>query len=238
MGWGPYDRDPTVWSDPVLRNGERQFFLGDAFIVGGVYEEDVEQTSVYLPSCEHYERNSNWRETYYDDGFISLHPPYRHIPSARWATVPTPLSNIAVFARVGSVVPVGLPCVTTACPKIEPNLYLDDWRGVEIYPPPLSAGVAPRTYAGKWREDDGITDDVTLVNEFSLSYQPTETKISVFAECTSQRADITWGSTLWVILPKGEQRPVVAEGNRDLFCSGRRCDMRGRVLYPVEISFT
>ena len=239
VGWGPYDQDPTVWNDPILRNGEKQFFLGDAFLVGGVYEEDAELTTVYLPSCKHHGQRMDWRESYYDDGFLSLYSPHQHFPSGRWVTVRTPLSNIAVFARVGSVVPVGLPRVTTACPRIEPNLPLDDWRGVEIYPPPLSAGVGPRTYVGKWREDDGITDDAKLVNEFSLSYQPTQNEIVVLATCTSKRMNITWGSSLWVILPIAEQRPVAYVDRRDgnFFAPGKRCDGRGRVMYQVDVAF-
>src|SRR5208282_4067467 len=172
IGWGPYDQDPTVWNDQLLRAGERQFLLGDAFIIGGVYEEDVQETTVYLPSCKnHQAENNEGKEKYYDDGFVSIHSPYQHYSSGQWVTVPTPLSNIAVFARVGSVVPVGLPCVTTTFPQLEPNLTSDDWRGVEIYPGPLSNFVAGRMYVGRWREDDGVSS-ISGISDLRVSYQP------------------------------------------------------------------
>ena len=239
VGWGPYDQDLMVWKDQTLRDGETQFFLGDAFIVGGVFEQETVQTSVYLPSCKHYEGSTNWNETYHDDGFIYLHPPYQHYPSGEWVMVPTPLSNIAVFARVGSVVPVGRPFVTTAAPELEPNLPIDAWRGVEIYPPPQSASVIERTYVGMWREDDGLTDDVKLVNEFSLSYQPRETDIVVSVTCTSRRMDIPWGSKVWIILPVGEERTVVSmseTGGTQASLENTR-DARGRLMCQVFTRF-
>lgn len=36
IGWG-YESDPNVWTPEVMR-GETQYWLGDAILVGGVYE--------------------------------------------------------------------------------------------------------------------------------------------------------------------------------------------------------
>jgi alpha-glucosidase (family GH31 glycosyl hydrolase) len=72
VGLGPYDQDSTVWNDPVLRAGERQFFLSDAFVVACMYEQYIEPMTLCLPSCKLYEEETHCRETYYDDVFISL----------------------------------------------------------------------------------------------------------------------------------------------------------------------
>ena len=238
-GWGPYDKDPNVWNDQGLRAGETQYFLGDAFLVGGVYEENSEETKVYLPCCinDQTEDVNQW-ESYYDHGFIYVHFPYQYYSPGQWVTVPTPLSNIAVFARVGSVVPVGLPCVTTASPPLEPNLKHDDWRGVEIYPGPRAI-IPERPYIGMWREDDGISNDGG-VNVFRLFYMPKKDMIEVQVECIAKELEVLWGEKIWIILPFGEERPVISVRE----CNGAKIqvapilnarDARGRSTYQVEV---
>lgn len=237
-GWGPYDQDQMVWNNQILRAGERQYFLGDAFIVGGVFEEDVQETNIYLPTCKDQRtEGGDGKEIYYDDGFISIHAPYRHYPSGQWVTIPTPLSNIAVLARVGCVVPVGRSCVTTASLQLEPTLTHDDWRGVEIYPSPLYNPIGPRTYVGNWREDDGISSS-SGISEFSVCYEPKEDSIRVQAKCIAKGFDVLWGWKLWIILPPGEQRCVVSidELNGALVQPEMEKDVRGRHIYQIQIA--
>ena len=233
VGWEPYDADPEVWKIPRLREAETQFFLGDAFLVGGVFEERATDVTIYLPSCLEM---CNPYESYYNDGFISIHPPHRYYPSGRWVTIPTPLSNIAVLARVGAVVPVGRPLATTASPDLEPNLPLDDWRGVEIFPPPASHSVRGRVYVGRWREDDGISRN-SEPSEFEISYEADEHDIRVCATIVRQGVEVHWGQTLWIIVPVGEQRRVfISHRSGEIHVPGQQAtDWKGRHMYCVRV---
>jgi len=232
VGWEPYDADPEVWKIPSLREGESQFFLGDAFLVGGVFEECATQVTIYLPSCTEI---CNKYESYHNDGFISIHPPYRYYPSGQWITIPTPLSNIAVLARVGAVVPVGRPWATTASPDLEPNLPLDDWRGIEIFPPPPSHSVRARVYVGQWREDDGISKN-SEPSEFEISYEANEHGILVRAKMVRQGVEAPWGQALWIIVPVGEHRPVfVLNRSGEIHAPGQQTtDSKGRHMYCIR----
>jgi len=227
IGWEPYDADPEVWTNRTLMEGETQIFLGDAFLVGGVFEQHTNQTQLYLPTCEQLEERY---ESYYNDGFISVHPPYEFYLPGQWITIPTPLSNIAVLARVGAVVPVGRPWATTASPNLEPNLPADDWRGVEIYPPPIRYCIKGRVYVGRWREDDGVSND-TEITEFDVSYEASETSIRVRAMIVRKGFNCRWGGTIWVILPVGEKRRVNELGNLR-----PATDLQGRYMYPVALA--
>jgi len=91
--------------------------------------------------------------------------------------------------------PIGFPCVITTSLHFDSDLALDDWRGVEIYPAPLVSS-SKLTLAGG--VGDRVTDDVTIVNEFSLSCQPRENTILVLATCTSKKLNITWASKLQI----------------------------------------
>lgn len=46
-GWG-YESDPEVWKREIT-DGETQYWLGDALLIGGVYEPGVSQAKVYHP---------------------------------------------------------------------------------------------------------------------------------------------------------------------------------------------
>ena len=235
-GWDVYAQDPSVWNNKLLRSGETQYFLGDALLVGGVYEENVNETEIYLPRCKDdaiYRENT--REKYYDHGFISLHFPYSYYSSGQWVTVPTPVSNIAVLARVGSVIPVGKPCVTTTQIEIDSHLTKDTWRGVEIYPPPLSTRIEGCVYEGGWREDDGVSLD-SGVSEFHIRYKPEHDKIQLEARCISKEFKVLWNFKIWVILPVGEKRPVFAMDAKGIYVESQSStDKNGRLGSSVSI---
>ena len=92
-------------------------------------------------------------------------------------TVEGPINNIALFAHVGTALPVGKPCVTvtaeagparTHIDGVEATLdssnglvSLDDWRGLEIFPPPPSMP-ATEVFHVEWTEDDGESNDFTI----------------------------------------------------------------------------
>ena len=47
-GWG-FEQDPEVWQNKLLTDGETQYWLGDALLVGGVFEADRDTGKMYLP---------------------------------------------------------------------------------------------------------------------------------------------------------------------------------------------
>ena len=127
VGWG-YESDAEVWNSKVLKDGETQYWLGDTLLIGGVYESRVSEAKVYLP------KKSNS-----DPGFLNLNAPYQYLSASQWASVSSPWrDSIPVLARIGGAVPVGRnKQVLPPGDKVnEANLPLDDWRGVEIFPPP------------------------------------------------------------------------------------------------------
>lgn len=98
-------------------------------------------------------------------------------------TTPTPLSCIAIFVRAGTVLPIGkrvvtitsrtdLPSTTADGTRIRLRdtvnehgnkgiVELDDWRGLELYPPPFEAPLVSGStgvWCYEWQEDDGETD--------------------------------------------------------------------------------
>lgn len=172
-GWG-FESDPVVWTDRVIRNGDTQYWLGDALLVAGVYEAGVDTARVYLP-----------RRTAHGDkpdlGYLNTNAPFQHLAAGRWHDISSTWhTSIPLLARVGSAIPVGRPWPTTVRRTADPEFpgdKPDDWRGVEIFPPPVylepddrersavCAGNEPDKYNGEdeshgwfestWLEDDG-----------------------------------------------------------------------------------
>jgi alpha-glucosidase (family GH31 glycosyl hydrolase) len=230
-GWEPYDVDPQVWTNRLLRAGESQYLLGDGFVIGGVFEEGATRVRVYLPMCK---ETKGRYASYYNDGFMSVHPPHEYYLPGQWISINTPLSNIAVLARVGAVVPVGAPFTTTASTTLEPDLPADDWRGVEIYPPPKQFCVKGRVYRGRWREDDGVSKR-SGVSEFEISYEATEADIRVCATIAKQGCELSWEREISVILPVGEEREVVVPAVGGISRADRAADSRQRRVYRVSL---
>ncbi|KAJ0108822.1 hypothetical protein J7T55_011313 [Diaporthe amygdali] len=158
-GWG-YESDDTVWTKEV-KDGETQYWLGDALLVAGVFEPAQEHVRVYLPSSNdsgHDVKGDVVRFSNQDAtpttrfGFFNTKAQEggRFLPSGGWQRIvaaldingsqdgrPAP-NHIPVLARVGSAIPVGKNRHTTSSPYEDPEFPhedKDDWRGVEIYPP-------------------------------------------------------------------------------------------------------
>lgn len=157
-GWG-YESDPNVWTDHTVKAGDTQYWFGDALLVGGkgIYEPGEDMARVYLPLAEDKS----------DLGFLNTNAPFQHLPAGRWHTISSTWhTSIPVLARVGSAIPVGKPVHTTtgvegdAHDKEFPSEQLDDWRGLEIFPPPLHLSGGPqvlhRHFQDTWQEDDGF----------------------------------------------------------------------------------
>ncbi|KAM0722549.1 hypothetical protein Q7P37_001990 [Cladosporium fusiforme] len=196
VGWG-YESDPEVWKSKVLKNGDEQYWLGDALMIGGVYEPDVSEAKVYLP------KRSNS-----DPGFLNTNAPYQYLSAGKWHKISSPWKDsIPVLARIGSAVPVGKAKQTVA-PGDKVNqakLEEDDYRGVEIFPSPEDRSHG-ETYTTSWLEDDGISIVEVAekqMSNFTISYSATPKEVFV-----SFKADVTAFEPPWlksgitVILPK------------------------------------
>lgn len=197
-GWG-YEADAEVWTRRIT-DGETQYWLGDALLVGGVFEPGASKAEVYLP-----------RASDTDAGFFNTHAPYEHFASGQWVTVDAEWhgAGIPVLARVGSAVPVGRD-VQVLSPGEKENpagLPLDDFRGVEIFPP--RGGDDARWWVNAWSEDDGVSAVAkNRISEYKLEYRAGEARVRVkFVRDESSGFKAPW-KTLTVILPSGDERVV------------------------------
>jgi alpha-glucosidase (family GH31 glycosyl hydrolase) len=209
--WTGYDHesDSTVWKHDSILRGEDQFWLGECLLIGGVYGPGCNSISMYLPSK--------------DSEYISLHKPFERLRGGQWVNTATPIDNIAVFAKLGGAIPVGRDVPT----KHESSLWdhvhaLDDYRGVEIFPPLESS---PYWYETRWYEDDGISAQA----QFSVviaRYRVTSGTTIEFQWSCDGPFKPTW-SNLTVILPMMDQRKVETNG-RSLPC---KVNKRGHICY-------
>ena len=224
VGWG-YESDPEVWSSKVLKDGEQQYWLGDTLLVGGVYEQGVSEAKVYLPK----RRND-------DHGFLNTHAPYQYLSAGQWITILSPWkSSIPVLARIGGAVPVGKnKQVVAPGDKVnEANLTPDNWRGVEIFPPPEEHLDGSRTFINSWLEDDGISPPLAKVAKFVFGYVATASEIAVsFAKDLSDFSPPWVVKGLTIILPVGDRRQVVSSDDGVLI-EPRRQDESNRRRFHI-----
>ncbi|CAK7214047.1 hypothetical protein SCUCBS95973_002013 [Sporothrix curviconia] len=252
-GWG-YESDPEVWT-PALLAGDTQFWFGDALLVGGVYAPGESSARMYLPTGggDGEDNNNNTAA-----GFLNVNAPYEWLAAGQWHTISSAWhASIPVLARCGGAVPVGKNVPTTSrqegkfaeAEQVEfPNMALDDWRGVEVYPAPVGStsteGADAKTYTSTWLEDDGISaQGRSSIYEVTLAYTPLATAIDVSASAAVKDAatvaDAPAWSPLWlpsgldVILPVGEERAVTA-GQQTVTDKGR--DSKGRRVYHVGVN--
>ncbi|KAI1339685.1 glycoside hydrolase family 31 protein [Xylariaceae sp. FL0016] len=244
-GWG-YEADKTVWSAEIVR-GDTQYWFGDALLIAGVYEPGISTARVYLPDKGN------------DPGFLNTNAPYQYLAAGRWHDVLSPWhDSIPVLARIGAAVPVGknMPttCLATDDPEF-PNLAKDDWRGVEIFPPPVeefphwpadaqSAKLGGRSdeshwFRNTWLEDDGASpEEKADLFRMTLDYRTSENEIYVKlgAKKEGDFEPLWLSNGLTVILPVGDERKVTLEGaNRDVEELAR--DEKGRRRWKMHVNY-
>lgn len=227
IGWG-YESDPEVWTSKKLKEGEEQFWFGDSLLVGGVYEPGVTSAKVYLP------RKSDGR---FDYGYVNLNAPYEYLASGQWATIASEWQNsIPLLARIGGAVPVG-KSVVTRTPGEENSddaaagiSELDDYRGIEIFPPQASSH--GHIFSTTWLEDDGYTQNAG-VSSFTVNYSSTMEKVTVAFERGDGNKYVPAWKSLDVVLPVGDERHVVSsQSGQPLEYVG--VDARGRRVYRLS----
>jgi alpha-glucosidase (family GH31 glycosyl hydrolase) len=225
IGWG-YEDDPNIWTTE-LRGGEEQYWLGDSLLIGGVYEPGVSEARLYLP------KNSSRSDHGMVDseGFINLNKPYQYLEAGEWVNLESNWrDNIPILAKVGGAVPVGRDVQTVSNGENRndsPNLPEDDYRGVEIFPPPRSSD--GKTYRNTWYEDDGVAAKPSIAR-FTLSYSCTQETIFVKLEAELGAYLPKW-QELNIILPNGDKRAVMGKNKQDL---PQREDNRGRSTFVLR----
>lgn len=225
VGWG-YESDPEVWTSKVLKDGERQYWLGDTLLVGGIFEPGVDEGTIYTPKHD---------DT--DLGFWNINPPYQYLPAGAWHTVSSPWrASIPVLARIGGAIPVGKnkQVVAPGDKLNEAGLSADDWRGVEIFPPPEESSNG-RIFTNSWLEDDGISPSPTGVGSFQIEYSASPQEIHVRVEKDTLKFQPPWvDKGLTIILPAGDSREMVALGG---MCTveARRQDASGRRRFHIQM---
>lgn len=216
-GWG-YESDAEVWTQKIT-DGETQFWLGDALLVGGVFEPGASKVSLYLPK----------RETDHDEGFLNLNAPYQRLAAGQWTTLDAEWhgAGIPVLAKIGTAIPVGRDVqVLSPGEKTNPaNLPLDDYRAVEIFPP-LKSG-EKTWHETVWYEDDGISPaGKNQISEYHIAYNAGDKEVRVrFSRKEDSGFHAPW-KNLTVILPVGDERLVTTEDGTKLSESKR--DESGR----------
>lgn len=223
LGWGKYEHDLNVYNDEVLNCAD--FWCGDSLLIAGVFEPDATERRVYLPT------GGGNNEYYY-----LLSEPYSVFQAGQFVTVPTPLGNIAVFAKSGTVVPIGKPIVTATTEKkqwivegSDSRVEFDDWRALEVFPPPLRAidVTEDEVFHYLWIEDDGESLN-PRATKIHVSVNVSQTAIEVLPTILDRGFEIMW-TKLDIILPIGETRRVKH--------SARIEDRDGRSVWRLTKSF-
>lgn len=198
-GWG-YEADPEVWT-PKIMDGETQYWLGDALLIGGVFEPGASKADVYLPKA-----------TEEDEGFFNTNAPYEHFAAGQWVAVDAEWhgAGIPVLAKVGSAIPIGRD-VQVLSPGESENpaeLPKDDFRAIEIFPP--RKGSNGKWYATTWYEDDGVSSAAkNKISQYTLAYTTSDTQVNAkFAREEKSGFKAPW-KTLTVVLPSGDSRILV-----------------------------
>jgi alpha-glucosidase (family GH31 glycosyl hydrolase) len=205
-GWG-YEADPEVWTAPITE-GETQYWLGDALLIGGVYEPGATQARVYLPKASDE-----------DEGYINLKAPYQYLEAGQWATIDAEWhgAGIPVLAKVGTAIPIGKDVQVLSSGEKEnvADLPLDDYRAVEIFPP--REGSSSKKYETVWYEDDGVTAVAkNKVSKYSIVYSVEGSTIKVQFSRDEKSGFVAPWKALVVVLPPGDSRVVSSSGGQQV----------------------
>lgn len=220
-GWG-YEADPEVWTRELI-NGEKQYWFGGSLLVGGAYDPGVNRVPMYLP------KSSN-----NDEGYLNLNAPFQYLAAGQWADIDAEWhgAGIPLLAKVGTVIPTGRDVQVLSPGESEnvANLPLDDYRAVEIFPPPGSSN--GKWYANTWYEDDGVSSaEKTKISEYKISYAATGAEVQVnFEKDESSGFKAPW-KTLTVVLPAGDDRTVTSDTSNVIALEK---DEKGRKLYELS----
>ncbi|WWC87844.1 uncharacterized protein L201_002741 [Kwoniella dendrophila CBS 6074] len=226
LGYGEFAGDSNLYTEEVLEGFDAWLGIGNILVCPALFEGQLSR-EVYLPKS-----SSEDKSLYFD-----LNSPYgKHVAGSK-ITIATPLEHFGMFAREGSVIPVGKSYNTVTEEKglsrttpdgvdiqldSEGGLVgLDDWRGVKTFP-----GESGEVYKGYWIEDDGISSNPnkTIIN---VEYKGNKDQVDVKVTFKQNDFKTLWKNNLDIILPVGDERKVnnAKENSRD-----------GRKVWSIEIA--
>lgn len=194
-------------------------------MVGGVYEPGVSVAKLYLP------RKANDK---FDFGYVNMNEPYNYLASGQWVEVPSEWrKSIPLLARIGGAIPVGKPVHTRVpgddTPASVAVKEIDDYRGVEIFPPRGSSH--GQVFSTTWFEDDGISLEARI-SEYTITYSSTEEKVIVGFSRDEKSGFVPAWKDLDIVLHNGDERRVVSDIGKTVEYKGK--DSRGRVVYTLK----
>ena len=204
--YGDFAADPELFTPELLNGFDAWLGPGTLLSTPALHEGELSR-HVYLPRASPRDR-----ALYFD-----LHSPYGAHTAGSWVTISTPIEHIGLFAREGSIVPIGKPQATvtqvsgpgrTHTDGVDVLLEseggvvgLDDWRGVQIFPSEEGQ------YVGEWIEDDGISYDPAK-SIIEVTYTANKDEVKVSAKWKEHGFKPLWRNTLHVILPMKDQRKI------------------------------
>jgi alpha-glucosidase (family GH31 glycosyl hydrolase) len=101
----------AVPDDPVAGGIEDQFLLGSDLLAAPVLEPGARERRLYLPPGAWVDL---WRSLTWEPGTGELTPgPPRVLEGPGWVTLPAPLEELPLLARLGARIPLLAPEVTT-----------------------------------------------------------------------------------------------------------------------------
>ncbi|KAI9154842.1 Alpha-glucosidase 2 [Paramyrothecium foliicola] len=221
-GWG-YESDPEVWTTEIT-DGETQYWLGNALLVGGVYEPGVSKARVYLPKASDD-----------DEGYLNLNAPFQYLEAGQWVNIDAEWhgAGIPVLGKVGTAIPVGRD-VQVLSPGEKENvadLPLDDYRAVEVFTP--QGDSKGKWYETTWYEDDGVSAaHKNKISEYKISYATTESEVHFKFSRDESAGFIAPWKTLVVVLPAGDERTVVSKDGRSVKALAK--DSQGRKQFELS----
>jgi len=215
--FGDFATDKNLYTEASLNGFDAWLGPGTILTVPALFEGELSRP-VYFP------KSSDKDESLYFD----LHAPNNSHKAGTTATISTPLEHFGLFAREGSVIPVGKPKATVTQKEGPARTHtdgvdvvleedggmvaLDDWRGVKLFPGEKGE------YTGEWIEDDGISMKPAK-SVIEVKYTATSDHVTVEARWKEHEFKTLWGSEIHVILPIKDSRKVkgakqVAYGER------------------------
>ncbi|KAL9094646.1 MAG: hypothetical protein Q9165_003206 [Trypethelium subeluteriae] len=203
VGWG-YESDKVVWESRKLLDGEEQYWLGDALLIGGVYEPSVTMTRLYLPKRD--------GET---EGYWNLNEPWNYLEPGQWVELKSEWrKSIPVLAKAGTAILGGKSEQTVAPGDLEneANLPEDNLRYIRLFPPHGSS--SGKIFENTWYEDDGISLKPEI-SKFHLDMSSTDLEIRIkFEPDSTNRFKPPWlQEEIPIYLPHNESRKVVSDKN-------------------------
>ncbi|WWC60270.1 uncharacterized protein I303_102838 [Kwoniella dejecticola CBS 10117] len=226
LGYGDFASDHNLYTPEILEGFDAWLGVGNIYVCPALFEGQLSR-EVYFPKTSPKDK-----ALYFD-----LHAPHRRYVAGTKTTIATPLEHFGLFAREGSVIPVGKRQHTvtqsTGPGRTTPDgvdvqlesegglVGLDDWRGVKIFP--STNGVSQE---GTWIEDDGISlkPAKTIVK---VLYTGKEDSVDVEVSFVRNDFKTLWGSKVDIILPEGDVRKIsgAKEGVRE-----------GKKVWTVDIA--